>query len=160
MRVEGQNHLPQPAGHTSFHAAQNTVRRYSAKILWPFFVVDISDRHFNEDYGDKEDSLASHRKSQKCAGLNKRMSVRWRHLECFHNPYMREGIHRNVMLAQAMNLISVLPFGTSPILVHLPLQHPKAGEAVPGLGLGELIKDKMHIICASNFTKKLEYGQR
>lgn len=68
--------------------------------------------------------------------------------------------HQGCSGHESMNLISVLPFGTSPILVCLTLQDPKAGEAVPGLGLGELVKDKMHIICASNFMKKLEYGQR
>lgn len=39
-----------------------------------------------------------------------------------------------------------------------PTAAPKTEEAVPGLGLGELVRDKMHIICANNFTKKLENG--
>ena len=34
-RVEGENHLPQPAGHTSFHAAQDTVGFLGCKRTLP-----------------------------------------------------------------------------------------------------------------------------
>lgn len=103
----------------------------------------------------QEDSLASHRKSWKHIGLNKRMFMTRRHFEYFHNLYMRgDTQERHTRAAQAINLISVLPFGTSPIPVCLPLQHPKAGEAVPGLGAWRAgRRQNAHHLCQQLYKK-------